>query len=380
MISWPFERRLSEYFDWQLTILVLLLCCLGLLVLSSAGYDPDTGQSFQMRRQAASMGLGFGAYVIGSFLTIPFCRRWGWLLFGVVCVMLIYLDYRGIVAGGARRWLEIGGMSALRVQPSEFMKLAMILVLARVFGAENAPRNDYTLPRLFVPGIIILIPALLIAKQPDLGTALCCMLIGGSMVLMAGVRFRTILVVTIFAIALAVPAWHNFHDYQKQRVLTFLAPEKDPKGRGYHAIQSQIAVGSGALAGKGYRRGTQTQLRFLPEQTTDFIFSVLAEEWGFVGSAFVIAIYFLLMMHLLQLVSRTNDHFGAFVIFGMFALIFWQVFINIGMVIGVVPVVGITLPLLSYGGSSVLTIMAGLGIVSGISRRRFIFATSKLRK
>lgn len=194
------------------------------------------------------------------------------------------------------------------------------------------------------------------------------------MLLLAGLHKKTLLTLLSAGILLTIPFWlFGLKDYQRQRILTFMSPESDPLGSGYHAIQSKIAVGSGAFWGKGFMQGTQTQLRFLPEQTTDFIFSVLAEEWGFVGTFLVIFLYGFLIFRLLSISSRCQDTFSAFVAFGVAALIFWHVLVNIGMVVGVLPVVGLTLPLLSFGGSSVTSVMAALGLAAGFSFRRFLF-------
>lgn len=364
------RKRLSSYFDWPLTLFMIMLCLVGLCVLYSAGYDVESQQSLQMKRQAASMGVGLFVYLVCSFMSISFWRRWAYLFYGVGCLLLMLVLSQGIVVGGAERWLDMG---QVRIQPSEFMKLAMVLAFARLFSVEEAPRDGYNLPHLVMPLVLVLLPAALIRVQPDLGTAMMHVLIAGSMLLLVGIRKKTLLTFLILGILLVPPAWTLLHDYQRERILNFWSPERDPKDTGYHAIQSKIAVGSGALTGKGFLQGSQTQLRFLPEQTTDFIFSVLAEEWGFVGSVFTLTLYFLLLIHLLQIVSKCTEPFPAFVSFGVCAMLFWQVVINIGMVIGVFPVVGITLPLLSYGGSSIVTIMAGLGIVGGIYRKRYRF-------
>ena len=365
------DKRQISSFDWLLVVSMLLLCGIGLGVIYSAGYDPQTETSGSAIRQAVSMGIGLVMFVICVFINPGFWRRSAWFfyVFGVGLLALVLM--KGVVAGGARRWLDFGGF---RMQPAEFMKIALILLYARLFSSETAPRDGYTIPTLIIPTILLLIPTLLIAKEPDLGTALCHVLIGGSMLLMAGIQRRTLVRLVMVAAIGAIPAWHLLQDYQQKRVLNFLSPEMDPLGTGYHAIQSKIAVGSGAVTGKGFLQGTQTQLRFLPEQTTDFIFSVLAEEWGFFGSLVVLALYALLLFRLLTICSRCQDSFSAFVSFGVASMMFWHVVINIGMVIGVVPVVGVTLKLLSYGGSSVIAAMAGLGIVAGFSIRRFLFA------
>jgi rod shape determining protein RodA len=371
MVFAKVNRRIISNVDYGLILLTLALCGIGLALLYSAGYQESTGMSHPMKRQAISMSIGAFAFVVSMFVHTSFWRRWSYLFYVVGCLLLLAIFFNGVVAGGARRWLEIGGF---RMQPSEFSKLALILGLARFLSREKAPKDGYSLWTLVLPSIILAIPVVLIIREPDLGTALCHLLIGGSMLLIAGVKKKTLLQLFAACIFLTIPAW-NFvlKDYQKQRVLTFLSPETDPLGSGYHAIQSKIAVGSGALSGKGFLKGTQTQLSFLPEQTTDFIFSVLAEEWGFLGSAIVLLIYGLLITRLLNIAQRSVEPFAAYVSIGVASLLFWHVIVNIGMVVGVLPVVGLTLALLSFGGSSAITVLAALGIVSGFSMRRYTF-------
>lgn len=372
MVFRRIDKKLLGQIDWQLIILMLLVCAVGLGVVYSAGFDPKTGDSFKMGKDLQFMGGGLIAFVVCMTLATGFWKRIAIPFYIVGAGLLALILVKGVVANGARRWLELGGF---RMQPSEFMKLAVILVLARIFSRESAPRDGYSFRTLVLPVAVLLVPVVLILKEPDLGTALCFLLIGGSMILIAGVKRSTIIAVLVVGLVLALPAWEFLlQDYQRQRVLTFLSPEVDPLGTGYHAIQSKIAVGSGAVFGKGFLKGTQTQLRFLPEQTTDFIFSVLAEEWGFLGSTIVIVLYSLLILHLLNIASRCAESFPAFVTFGVAAMFFWHVLINIGMVIGVLPVVGVTLAMLSYGGSSIVTMMASLGVVAGFSIRRFMFS------
>jgi len=218
------------------------------------------------------------------------------------------------------------------------------------------------------------LPFALVVKQPDLGTAMMLVAIGGSMLLFVKVR-KSILITALLAVVIAVPVAWNFglRDYQKNRVLTFLSPTTDPRGTGYNSIQSKIAVGSGKFWGKGFRKGTQAQLEFLPERHTDFIYSVLSEEWGFAGSIFVIGCFMILFLISTKIANQANDKFAALLIIGVMSYVFWHMFINIGMVIGLLPIVGIPLPLLSYGGTSMLTTMCGLGVVSSVAYRRYLF-------
>ncbi len=357
--------------DWLLVGLVSTLSVVGLVILHSAGFNAELGYSPPMRRQLMSLGVGVVAFVACALCNANFWRRWSYLLYFIGCALLLAILFKGSVAGGARRWLEVGG---LRMQPSEVMKVGMILALARLFSSEKAPRDGYTLWTMFFPFLLLAIPVVLILAEPDLGTALCHILIGGSMLLLAGVRLKTIFRLALVGAVLAPVAWtFMLKDYQKQRVLTFLSPESDPLGSGYHAIQSKIAVGSGSMTGKGFLQGTQTQLSFLPEQTTDFIFSVLAEEWGFLGTLTILILYGLLILRLINIAAATSEPFPAFVAFGVAAMLFWHVIINIGMVVGILPVVGLTLALLSFGGSSLVAVLASLGIVVGFTARRYMF-------
>ena len=257
------------------------------------------------------------------------------------------------------------------------MKLGLILAMARTLS-KRMPRDgsSYALGELFLPALLIAPPMFLIARQPDLGTALSLCIVGVAQILFVGVRPRVLLSMVAAVLILAYPAWEMLHDYQQRRILVLLDPESDPRGSGYHITQSKIAVGSGEIFGKGYRQGTQTQLEFLPEHTTDFVFSVLAEEWGFVGSVALLGLFFGLFSSMLRIAGRTRDTFACVVAIGITAQVFAHVVINIGMVIGLMPVVGIPLPLVSYGGSSVFSVLFGLGIVQGISLRRMRFRAS----
>jgi rod shape determining protein RodA len=320
-----------------------------------------------------------------------------WMLIGAVAVaVLLLVDYRwlqtlawpgyiaalGLLAGvafhgkkvlGARRWLQVGG---LQVQPSEFVKLAVIIVLARWFTQDETGvrKGQYGILDLWRPFLLILVPVALVMKQPDLGTALVTFAIAMTMVMFAKVKWRDLIIMLASGAGASVLAWNKvLKDYQKQRILTFLNPEAYAKGAGYHSIQSVIAVGSGQWSGKGWGEGTQNQLAFLPEQHTDFIFSVWAEEHGFMGGLLLIALYVFLVLAALDVAANARDKFGSFLALGIAALFFWHAFINMGMVTGVMPVVGVPLPLFSYGGSSVVADMLGIGILLNVSLRRFMF-------
>lgn len=371
-----------ERFDWTFLFFSLMIPLIGLVVLFSAGYDPEgtvdlygllsvSFPSAACLRQATYLVAGLFVMGIGMAISSQTLHRYALVLYGVGLALLLAVAGVGVVVNGSRRWLSFGGFN---LQPAEFMKLAVIVTMARAL-ARRPPRDGtaYSLTELWLPALIIGVPMALIARQPDLGTALSLGIVGVAQVLFVGVRSRALMTALLSVLILAYPAWEMLHEYQQRRILVLLDPESDPRGSGYHITQSKIAVGSGELFGKGYRQGTQTQLEFLPEHTTDFVFSVLAEEWGFVGCVALLALFFGLFASMLRIASRARDLFACLVAFGITAQVFAHVVINIGMVIGLLPVVGIPLPLVSYGGSSMLSIMFGLGIVQGIGMRRLRF-------
>jgi rod shape determining protein RodA len=379
------DKRAFAHFDWGLAVFTLLIPLFGLIVLFSAGYDAEgtvnlfgffvvNFPSAACLKQAVYLFTGLIVMGIGIAIPTQVLYRFSFLLYGAALALLVAVAGFGVVVNGSRRWLDLGGFN---LQPSEFMKLGLIVTMARVLS-KRPPRDgvSYRFSELLVPGLFIAVPMVLIAKQPDLGTALSLGIVGVGQILFVGVRRKTLLAIVIAVLALAYPAWEMLHDYQQRRILVLLDPESDPKGSGYHITQSKIAVGSGELFGKGYRQGTQTQLEFLPEHTTDFVFSVLAEEWGFVGSLLLLGLFFGLFVSMLRIASRTRDLFACLLAFGFTVQIFAHVVINIGMVIGLMPVVGIPLPLVSYGGSSMLSILFGLGIVQGVSMRRLQYRPS----
>ncbi|HUI25997.1 MAG TPA: rod shape-determining protein RodA [Candidatus Kryptonia bacterium] len=363
------DRRLIVHFDWPLLAVVILIIAWGVATVLSATYTPARAVSSVVIRQLIWAGVG----LIMLLATLSFDYRrlesWAYFIYAGALLLLVMVPVLGAIGGGSRRWLILGPAS---LQPSEFMKLALVIALARwlhrLAGDEPLP-----LRALWIPIVLFAPAALLILKQPDLGTALVLTATVGSLILLAGFRIRYVLL----ALAIAVPVlpylWHHLKTYQKQRLLTFLDPMADPLGAGYHVIQSQIAIGSGQFWGKGFLHGTQSRLNFLPEQHTDFIFSVFAEEWGFVGAVVLVTLYLALLIRCFMVASRAKDNFGILLAFGITATIFWQVLINLGMATGSLPVVGITLPFFSYGGSSLLALMIGIGLLININMRRFTF-------
>jgi rod shape determining protein RodA len=251
-------------------------------------------------------------------------------------------------------------------------KIAIVMALAKYFS-DQGRNNEYRLRDLALPAFIVVVPALLIIKEPDLGTAILVMAIAASMILLFRVHIKSIVIACVSVIAGAPVIWTQLKEYQQMRIISFLKPEMDPLGSGYHIAQSKIAIGSGQFLGKGFLQGTQTRLHFLPEQHTDFAFSVLGEEWGFLGSLVLLILFLMLVLWGLAIARNSKDKFGAMMAVGIVAIVFWQVVINVGMVTGLLPVVGIPLIFISYGGSSMVMTMAALGLLMNISMRRFMF-------
>jgi rod shape determining protein RodA len=364
-----FDRRLISHFDWPLLVLTVLLIGCGLATVLSATHSQHELFSRLLIRQSMWAGIG----LLGMFAALSFDYHWleryGYALYGSGVALLVLTALIGSSGGGAQRWLIIGPLS---MQPSE---LAKIPILVAVCCCLHRAVADTVLPArsLAIPALILVLPILLILRQPDLGTAISICGVVGIVLLIAGVPTRLVVGLGLAA-ALAGPyAWTHLKPYQQARVLTFLDPQRDPLGSGYHIIQSKIAIGSGMFGGKGYLHGTQNQLNFLPEQHTDFIFSVFAEEWGFIGACLLIGLYFMLLLRCFVVAARAKDAFGLLLACGLTAMIFLQVLINMAMAMGSLPVVGITLPFFSYGGSSLLVSMVAIGLLMNISMRRFTF-------
>ncbi len=363
-----FDRRLVTCFDWGLLGLTVLLGVVGIMTLYSAvSAGAGAHHSGLYMRQLMWYGVGFVVMVISFLFNYKMLERWAYLIYGICISLLAGVLLLGKTAGGAQRWLALGPVS---IQPSEMVKIAVIIMLAAYYY-KHADTRGFSFQGLVYPFFIVLIPFLLIVRQPDLGTALLVVMLAGSMTLFVKVERRTFLTILTTCIIIGPSIWFLLKNYQKKRILTFLDPERDPLGAGYHIIQSKIAIGSGMLTGKGYLKGTQNALSFLPEQHTDFIFSVLSEEWGLLGSMTVLLLFLLIIIRGLNVAYQCREPFGAILAVGLTAVIFWQVTINIGMVMGLMPVVGVPLPLVSYGGSSIITVMTCIGLLMNISMRRF---------
>jgi len=364
-----FDRRLVQNFDWLLLALILSIVGIGIVNLYSAGFNhTPEGATAVYVKQTYWLLVGLGVMCFTFLYDYRHLEKLAFPLYILSILLLIGVMVAGKTVSGSTRWLALGPVS---FQPAELVKLTLILVLARYFHRRPGQGPLY-FKDILAPLVLVLIPAALIAKQPDLGSAILVTLLGGSMIVLMGVHWRP-LVVGGLALISAIPvAWPFLKEYQRQRVRMFLDPEQDPLGAGYHIIQSKIAVGSGQFWGKGFLLGTQSQLHFLPEQHTDFVFSVFAEEWGFVGSAVLVFLYLGLTLWGLLVARNCKERFGQLLALGVTALLFWQVFINLCMVTGLMPVVGIPLPLFSYGGSSLVTTMLALGLLLNIRMRRFL--------
>ncbi|MFW6239244.1 MAG: rod shape-determining protein RodA [Thermodesulfobacteriota bacterium] len=361
-----FDRRLIENLDWGLLFLTLFLCGVGLVTIYSA--VSGTVHADLYLKQWVWYGAGLGAVLFICLLDYKSLERWAYPIYSLCMGLLVAVLFAGKLVGGSRRWLALG---PLTLQPSELAKIAVVLVLARFF-ARRIKLEGFRLRELGVPLALTALPFGLIVQQPDLGTGLVLLLIAGSMTLFVKIERRSLAALSILGGLAASVGFFFLKDYQRQRILTFLDPDRDPMGAGYHIIQSKIAIGSGMIHGKGLFQGTQNTLAFRPEQHTDFIFSVLAEEWGFIGAFVVCLAFFFLLARGLGIAFACRDHFGTILAIGATAMIFWQALINLGMVMGLMPVVGMPLPLVSYGGSSILTIMVCIGLLANVSMRRFV--------
>lgn len=355
------------HLDTPLLLGLLVLMGYGLMVLFSA-----SGQSQpMMQAQLIRLGLAIAVMIAFAQLSPLTLKRWGLPIFILGLLMLVAVMLVGEVGKGAQRWLNLG---FIRFQPSEIMKLAVPLAIAWFISKHNLPPKLW---RLLVGFMMCAIPTLLIAQQPDLGTALLIATSGIMVLFLAGMSWRLICCIGALLAAFLPVMWlFVMRDYQKQRVLTLLNPETDPLGAGYHIIQSKIAIGSGGLQGKGWLQGTQSQLEFLPERHTDFIFSVLSEEFGLLGVVVLIALYLLIIGRSLFIATRAQDSFSKLVAGSITMTFFVYVFVNIGMVSGLLPVVGVPLPLVSYGGTSMVTLLAAFGILMSISTHRRVLASS----
>lgn len=364
------DRRLIQNFDWGLLGITLLLAVFGFLTLYSATamVSNDSHRLVYIKQIIWCCG-GFVIMAMAFMINYKLLDRWSDIVYLLCILLLLGTLVFGKFVAGSRRWLVLGPLS---IQPSELAKITIIIVLAKYYSNVASPKG-LEFRELFKPLVYTGIPFILIVSQPDLGTAMLLAFIALAMTVFVKIERKTFYSLLGSGMVCVPLVWFVLKDYQKKRILTFFNPDRDPLGAGYHIIQSKIAIGSGMITGKGYLEGTQNALSFLPEQHTDFIFSVLAEEWGFLGAGFLLFLFFMLIFSGLKIAHGCKDPFGTMLAFGITAMIFFHVFINIGMVMGLLPVVGVPLPLISYGGSSMITIMLSIGILISISMRRFMF-------
>ncbi len=353
------------HLDGPLLFGILAVSTFGLFVLYSAG-----GQNTDLLlRQAIRIGVAVIVMLIIAQIPPKFLRMWAPWLFVIGIVLLGLVLIMGEVGKGAQRWLDVG---VLRFQPSELMKLAA--PMAAAWYLHERPLPPKFSETLIVAALAVALPAALIARQPDLGTALLIAASGLIVILLAGLSWRLMIMSAVLALAAAPLLWFNMHEYQRQRVLTFLNPESDPLGSGYHIIQSKIAIGSGGIFGKGWLNGTQAQLEFLPERATDFIFAVLGEEFGLLGLCSLLLVYIFIVLRGLYIATQAQDTFGRLLAGSISLTFFVYVLVNTGMVTGLLPVVGVPLPMVSYGGTSMVTLMAGFGILMSVHSHRKLVA------
>jgi len=363
-VNIPLTRKLWDM-NWGFVLLICATAAIGFLMLySAAGGNIEPYASRQMMR----FGLGMLLMFMVALVDIRIWLNLAYPLYAIALLLLIGVEVMGVVGMGAQRWIELG---PFRLQPSEVMKITLIMALARYFhniGLEDTRRIQW----LIVPLFLVAAPAALVLRQPDLGTALLLVAGGGIVFFSAGVSLWKFGAVIGAAIPAGFFAYQFLHEYQQKRILTFLNPENDPLGAGYHILQSKIALGSGGVFGKGLLQGTQSHLNYLPEMRTDFIFSMLAEEFGMVGGLLLFALYVLLVLYGYAIAYRSRNHFGKLLATGMTGVFFLYIFINAAMVMGLVPVVGVPLPLISYGGTAMLTLLVGFGLIMSVYLHRDI--------
>lgn len=349
--------------SWGLVFVVVALCLLGSLMLYSAALG-DFGKwaDAHLMRGSALLVL----MVVVALVDIRFWLSMAWIIYIVGIALLVWVAFFGESGGGAVRWINLGFME---LQPSELMKIGLVLVLARFFNGMDFEKIG-DIFRLIIPVGLILLPAMMVLEQPDLGTATKLTAVGLAVMFLAGVRWWKFVAGAASILMIAPFFWLMLRDYQRQRILTFVNPEEDPLGAGYHIIQSKIAIGSGGVFGKGFLNGTQTQLEFLPEAQTDFIFALIAEEWGMMGTLLVLGLFVVLLAMGLAISMRAQNHFGRLLAAGLTMNLFLYLFINMGMVMGLLPVVGVPLPLISYGGSAMLAVMVSLGLIMNVHIHR----------
>lgn len=364
------SRKLFYLFPWSILALALILLALGLTNLYSASATASGEMSGYFKSQVIWVAIGLTAMSVMLGFHYRVLLHLAWPFYLVSLVLLVLVIVMGKSGGGQKNWLMLG---ALRMQPAEFAKLAVILVLAKYFH-DNMQQGRKPLDGFLKPLTMVIAPLALILVQKDVGSALFFVLIGISLFFVAGMRLWVLTAVLVSMLVAGVVGYKYFlSDYQRGRIQTFMHPEKDPRGRGYHLLQSKIAVGSGGLLGKGFLKGDLNKFKFLPERHTDFVFPVLAEEWGLLGGGLSLILLASLLLLLLQASGKARDSFGGFLVLGVAVLFFWQTAVNLGGVLGLMPLAGVTLPLFSYGGSALLVTLMGLGMAMNAYMRRYVF-------
>ena len=365
------DRGLLQNFDWGLLLLSLCLLAMGMANLVSATHaEASSWLSPAVRRQLTALALGSVVFVVALVVDYRHLERFAPLLYGLGLALLVATLWVGQTISGNQSWLVFG---PLRLQPAELAKISMVVMLARYFHRHPLGQIQ-RLRDLFIPGLFVAVPVAIIVAQRDLGVALLTLLIGLTYLPLTNIPSRAWIAVALSGLAVLAAIWMlALEPYQKDRILDVMNPGRDPLASGYQANQSRIAVGSGGLVGKGYMEGTQTQLRFLPTQHTDFVFSVLAEEWGLLGATAALVLYAALLLWGLLIARGSKDGFGALVAVGIVGTLFWPAAINIAMVLGLGPVIGVPLPLFSYGGSALVAALISLGLLLNVSMRRYMF-------
>jgi rod shape determining protein RodA len=371
------SQRRFDNLPWGMVFLVFTISLIGIAAVYSATYT-SRGPSSLFTKQLVWVSIGLIVMFLALIPDYHTVGRYAYVLYALSLALLFLVMVMGKTGMGAQRWLAIGPFA---FQPSELAKISLTLALARYF-AEDPKQGDYELKDLVVPAVMVLVPLMLVLKQPDLGTAIMLFLTSSIIVVLAGIRLRSVM--TVFLIGATIASlvflvspvrhkiWSSLKPYQQNRIKAFIDPSSDPLGSGYHANQSKISVGSGQITGRGYRKGTQSQMAFLPERHTDFIFAVISEETGLVGSSALLFLYLLLLLVGVDAAKNAKDRLGVLMAGGIVAMLSLYVFINMGMAVGIVPVVGVPLPLVSYGGTSIITTFLSLGILLNIQSRRFM--------
>lgn len=358
-------REKLQNISFSYVLFIILLASIGITMLYSAANGHWSPWALN---QSMRFLFGFAIMIALALTDIRVIMRYAYVFYAVALVLLIVVEITGHIGMGAQRWINLG---FIKLQPSELMKIALVLALARYFHAASLQSIE-SIRGIIPPTLMVLFPAFLVMTQPDLGTALMLIFTAGAIFFVVGVQIWKFGLLLLGAVSVMPIAWHFLHDYQKDRVLTFLDPERDPLGAGYHIIQSKIALGSGGVFGKGFLKGTQSHLNFLPEKHTDFIFTMLSEEFGLVGAALVVILNILIIAYSYSFALKSSSYFGKLLAIGLATNFFLYIFINMAMVLGLIPVVGIPLALISYGGTVILSVLASFGMILAVHINRNI--------